>query len=107
MNSPTGKRPAYQERPGRGTLHAEVKKSPTSPDWRGYLILDQDYKAGDKIKLAAWMKTIGHDTNVVSLGIDNWKPDPNWKPGEKPPKPRDSRPGGRVELEMPDSDLPF
>lgn len=47
----------YEPRPGDVTIYKERdKKSDKAPDWKGYLILPEDFKAGDKLELSLWAK---------------------------------------------------
>ena len=46
--------------------------------------------SGETIKLNGWINTYNWGTRV-GLRIDNWKPDPNYQPREKPTYPREVR----------------
>lgn len=47
----------YVPRPGDCTIYKEKdKKNDKAPDWKGYLILPEDFKAGDKLELSLWAK---------------------------------------------------
>jgi hypothetical protein len=60
--------------PGKGTLRIDkYKKHPQGPDLKGTLVLDQDYKAGDEIKLSAWNNLEKWES--ISVKVNNWKPD--------------------------------
>ncbi len=71
----------YQEKAGYGTAFWEddekrVKKdgspNPYHPDFRGFLILDMDYKAGDKLKIDMWQKQTSRGTTMLSIKEDNF-----------------------------------
>lgn len=71
----------YEDKPGYGTAFWEddekrVKKdgspNPNHPDFRGYLILEMDYKAGDKLKIDMWQKQTKRNTTMLSLKEDNF-----------------------------------
>lgn len=48
---------AFEQKPGQGSLFKNKKEKESQPDYRGTLIADRDYRAGDKIELASWVKT--------------------------------------------------
>jgi hypothetical protein len=65
----------HNERPGKGVMYWEEesqRKSDKSPDFKGFLVLEMDYKAGEKLKLAAWQKPTSRGYNLLSLTEDNW-----------------------------------
>jgi hypothetical protein len=60
------------KKPGFGSLRVNDKKQiPTHPDYTGFVILAEDAKAGDEIKLGAWK----NDYNGINLKQNIWKPD--------------------------------
>ena len=64
----------HKEMPGKGVLFfepMEKRTSPKGPDYKGFVILEMDYKAGDKLKLSAWEKKTNYGT-LYSLAEDNW-----------------------------------
>jgi hypothetical protein len=95
----------YGDQPGKGVLFSEEKRGEKSPDFKGKLILDRDYKAGEELKMAGWQKSSRRGP-LISLSIDSWKPDPNWKPDPDKVKERENtyRPGGAGRL---DDEIPF
>jgi hypothetical protein len=95
----------YGDQPGKGVLFSEEKRGEKSPDFKGKLILDRDYKAGEEVKMAGWQKSSRRGP-LISLSIDSWKPDPNWKPDPDKVKERENtyRPGGSTRF---DDDVPF
>jgi hypothetical protein len=94
----------YGDQPGKGVLFSEEKRGEKSPDFKGKLILDRDYKSGEEVKMAGWQKSSRRGP-LISLSIDSWKPDPNYKPDpNKPPRENTYRPGGAGRL---DDEIPF
>jgi hypothetical protein len=64
---------AHQERPGKGVMFYEVtKEHEKGPDYKGFLILEMDYKAGEKLKIAAWMRDTSIGKPLLSLSEDNY-----------------------------------
>jgi hypothetical protein len=83
----------YKNGPGQGSFFPNKnKKHEKAPDWDGYIICDQDYKAGEQIKIAGWVKR-GTWGELFSLKINN------WKPGDMPAPAR--------EVMRSDEDVPF
>jgi len=65
------------KKPGFGALRINDKKQiPTHPDYTGSIVLAEDAKAGDEIKLGAWK----NDYNGINLKQNTWKPDGQAKP---------------------------
>ena len=65
----------HREMPGSGVMYwedEEMRKSPKGPDFKGFLVLEMDYKAGEKLKIAAWEKPTSRGTNLLALKEDNW-----------------------------------
>jgi hypothetical protein len=65
----------HNEKPGKGVMYWEEeasRKSDKSPDFKGFLVLEMDYKAGEKLKIAAWQKPTSRGYNLLSLTEDNW-----------------------------------
>lgn len=88
----------FQHKPGTGSISARGNKpNERAPDYKGELVLDRDYKAGETIKINGWVNQYEWGTRV-GLRIDNWKPDPNYKSRE----PREVRSKNQI-----DSDIPF
>lgn len=64
----------HKEMPGKGVLFyepVEKRKNPKSPDYAGYILLEMDYKAGDKLKISAWERKTPYGT-MYSLSENNW-----------------------------------
>lgn len=65
----------HNERPGKGVMYWEEesqRKNDKAPDFKGFLVLEMDYKAGEKLKLAAWKKPTSRGYELISLSEDNW-----------------------------------
>lgn len=61
----------YEYKPGSGAIFQHsMKSSERSPDWGGEIRLDQDYKAGDTIRLSLWQKS----PTRMSIGIKHPRP---------------------------------
>ena len=61
--------------PGSGVMYwedEEMRKSPKGPDFKGFLVLEMDYKAGEKLKIAAWQKPTSRGNSLLALKEDNW-----------------------------------
>jgi hypothetical protein len=75
---------AYERPPGTGALFGQSKPDGgKGPDWKGELLLDQDYKKGDTLKMAGWIKQTARGP-LISIKEDTWKPDPNYKQNQQP-----------------------
>ena len=64
----------HKEMPGKGVLFFEPhekRKSPKGPDYKGFVVLEMDYKAGDKLKLSAWERKTPYGV-LYALSEDNW-----------------------------------
>jgi len=98
----------HQEKPGKGVMYWEEesqRKSPSAPDFKGFVVLEMDYKAGEKLKLAAWKKPTSRGFDLLSLSEDNW----SKKQREVPKGPTEVRPnyGNKSQYKDDDSDVPF
>jgi len=65
----------HNEKPGKGVMYweeEEQRKGDKAPDFKGFIVLEMDYKAGEKLKLAAWQKPTSRGYNLLSLSEDNW-----------------------------------
>ena len=65
----------YPDKPGYGTLFfvaPEDKKHPQGPDFTGHLVLDMDYKAGERLNFGLWSKQTKMGTTMFSAREDNW-----------------------------------
>ena len=62
---------------GKGVLFQNTdRKHEKSPDWKGTILLSEDYKAGQTLKIAGWTKNTPKG-QLISLSEDNWKPQNN------------------------------
>jgi len=60
---------------GKGALFQnEDRKHEKSPHMKGTLLLSQDYKAGQIVKIGAWVYNTPKG-QLISLSEDTWKPD--------------------------------
>ena len=65
----------YPDKPGYGTLFfvaPEDKKHPQGPDFTGHVVLDMDYKAGERLNFGLWQKQTKMGTTMFSVREDNW-----------------------------------
>ena len=63
----------HREMPGSGVaFFEEEKKSDKGPDFKGFIILQMDYKAGEKMKFAVWQRPTSKGTSLLSFKEDNW-----------------------------------
>lgn len=69
---------------GLGVLFTNHKKNhPKSPDFTGQIMLAEDGKAGDIIKIGAWERNTNKG-KLLSLKQDTWKPSGQPVPKEYP-----------------------
>lgn len=71
-----------EQRPGQGVLFINIKKQGAQPDYQGTLTLDQDYRAGEQIKISGWKKDTKLN-HLISLSVNNYKRDMEDKPAVK------------------------
>ena len=63
----------HNERPGKGVMYFEENKEhEKGPDYKGFIVLEMDYKAGEKLKLSAWERPTARGYSLISLSEDNW-----------------------------------
>ena len=94
----------HKEIPGSGVMYWEdesMRKSEKSPDFKGFLVLEMDYRAGEKLKIAAWQKPTSRGTNLLSLKEDNYFKKKNLEEG----RPTEVRPAYAKRRD--DDDVPF
>lgn len=61
----------YEDKPGSGTLFENDRAlSDSHPQFRGFFIIPEGFKAGDRIQLSAWMKETREGKELVSLAFD-------------------------------------
>jgi hypothetical protein len=59
---------------GKGVLFQNTeRKHEKAPDWKGTILLSEDYKAGQTLKIAGWTKNTPKG-QLISLSEDTWKP---------------------------------
>jgi hypothetical protein len=74
------------KKPGYGSLRVNEKKlAPSHPDFTGGVILLEDVKAGEEVKLSAWH----NDYKGINLKHNTWKPDGQAKQEYPRPVSRD------------------
>ena len=62
------------DKPGTGNLFKnKVKKQPYHPDFTGVYVLERAYKAGDKIKFAAYENKTKTGDTYIKLREDNYQ----------------------------------
>jgi len=98
---------AHKEMPGSGVAYWEdEKKSEKGPDYKGFVVLEMDYKAGEKLKMAFWQRSTARGTTLLAIKEDNWlkrkKMEEN-APVEVQPAYRRAMPPKRQD----DDDVPF
>lgn len=57
-----------EQRPGQGVFFVNIAKQGAQPDYQGTLTLDQDYRAGEQIKIAGWKKPTPKN-HLISISI--------------------------------------
>jgi len=63
----------HKEMPWSGVAYwEEEKKSEKGPDYKGFIVLEMDYKAGEKLKFAVWQRNTSKGTTLLSFKEDNW-----------------------------------
>jgi hypothetical protein len=63
----------HKELPGSGVAYWEDdKRSEKAPDYKGFLVLEMDYKAGEKLKMAFWERKTARGTTLLSIKEDTW-----------------------------------
>lgn len=68
---------------GSGALFVNDKKTGAkSPDYKGTIMLSHDYKAGQTLRIAGWVKPTPKG-NLIALAEDNWKPNAATGPREQ------------------------
>jgi hypothetical protein len=115
---------SHEQKPGTGVAYydpPEKRRSDKAPDYTGFITLEMDYVAGEKVKFGIWQKETSSGYTLLSLREDNWSKKQNAMKEEERDTPREvqprvvaPRPGfGRPALTLPkqnhidDSDLPF
>ena len=105
----------HRELPGKGVLfweHDSKRQHAKWPDYKGFIVLEMDYKAGEKLKLSAWQKETRSGYTLLSLSEDNWNKKQQGQPVPRQMRePTEVRPtykpkGKRRDIDD-DDDLPF
>ena len=50
----------------------DQRKSEKAPDYKGFVMLEMDYKAGEKLKLSFWQRQTARGSTLLSIKEDNW-----------------------------------
>lgn len=101
---------AHQERPGKGVMYWEdesKRSSDKSPDYKGFVVLEMDYKAGEKLKLSAWVRPTARGNNLISLSEDNWSKKQRQTPQEDHTGYQRKNPDYAYRKPGDDQDVPF
>ena len=75
----------HQERPGFGVMFYEPpakRSSPKGPDYKGFILLEMDYKAGEKLYLSCWERQTSSGFTLMSLAESNAKKKQQENPTE-------------------------
>ena len=97
----------HQERPGKGVMYFEEssREDERKPKYKGYIILEMDYKAGDKLKLACWERPTSRGYNLLSLSEDNFSRKREQERDAQADIPKEVKPSYRRKID--DNDVPF
>jgi len=85
----------HEQKPGTGVAYydpPEKRKSEKAPDYTGFITLEMDYKAGDKLKFGIWEKQTSSGYTLLSLREDNWSKRQNMMKEEERDTPREIQP---------------
>lgn len=66
--------------PGKGNIKPNEGKQGMQPDYKGYIMLDRDYKAGDYLNFGVWK----NDYNGFNIKVSQPKPDATEKQYPRP-----------------------
>ena len=102
----------HREMPGSGVAFWEtVKKSDKGPDYKGFVTLEMDYKAGEKLKMAFWLKNTSNGNTLLAIKEDNYSKRMNAEknqPREVQPRTQPVRvQPQRKNISMDDDEVPF
>ena len=100
---------SHQERPGKGVMYqVDQKESPKHPDFKGFVVLEMDYKAGERVNVGLWQKQTRHGTTMFSMREDNWLKKKKLEAGQPTEvTPRYARKNTYNHNSDPDGDIPF
>jgi hypothetical protein len=85
----------HEQKPGTGVAYydpPEKRKSEKAPDYTGFITLEMDYKAGEKLKFGIWEKATSSGYTLLSLREDNWSKKQNMLKEEERDTPREVQP---------------
>ena len=66
--------------PGKGNIKPNETKVGQQPDYKAYIILDRDYKAGEYLNFGVWK----NDYNGFNIKINQPRPDANQQQYPRP-----------------------
>lgn len=102
-------------KPGTGVAYwepAEKRRSDKAPDFQGFITLEMDYKAGEKLKFGIWQKATRFGTSLLSIREDNYSKKMNQQKDQ--PREIEQRTYGlnkpnpmNRHIQVDDSDVPF
>lgn len=97
----------HQERPGKGVMYFEEgsRLDEKKPKYKGYIILEMDYKAGEKLKIACWERPTSRGYSLLSLAEDNYSKKKEFERNEEADIPKEVPPKYRRNID--DNDVPF
>ena len=83
----------HNERPGKGVMYFEENKEhEKGPDFKGFIVLEMDYKAGEKVKFGVWLKETSSGFTLLALREDNWSKKQALAREEEKDTPREVQP---------------
>lgn len=100
-------------KPGTGVAYwepVEKRRSDKAPDFQGFITLEMDYKAGEKLKFGIWQKETRMGTTLLSIKEDNYSKKMNLQkdqPQEVQYKPHGFNRPANPKIALDDSDVPF
>lgn len=101
----------HQERPGKGVMYFEEgsRLDEKKPKYKGYIILEMDYKAGEKLKIACWERPTSRGYSLLSLAEDNYSKKKEFERNEEADIPKEVKPSYRKKGGFDDDDnsVPF
>jgi len=109
----------HQPRPGTGVAYydpPEKRRSDKAPEYTGFITLEMDYKAGEKVKFGIWTKETSSGFTLLSLREDNWSKKQNELKEQEKDRPKEIQPRTfglnkpapmHSKIRVDDDDVPF
>ena len=100
----------YPEQHGKGVMYwneVSDRKHEMSPDYSGYVLLEMDYKRGEKLYLGAWKKDTSRGNTLLSIKEDNWLKKKRLQEQGIKMQDREVTPGYAKKAAAADDDVPF